>query len=116
MELATTAVVASIATATLLFSYQAHQRRRRTRALKREIELFAEERSARPEALATTLKPTTTRPLDLAHEEQLLEEQLSRNISFLGKEGVDKLRKSFVIVGVCNAYTSLMCQTLIRVD
>lgn len=31
-------------------------------------------------------------------DEELVKEQLARNIAFLGEEGVDKLRKSFVII------------------
>lgn len=31
-------------------------------------------------------------------DEELVKEQLSRNIAFLGQEGVDKLRKSFVVI------------------
>ena len=31
-------------------------------------------------------------------DEELVREQLARNIAFLGEEGVEKLRKSFVII------------------
>ncbi|PKC73325.1 hypothetical protein RhiirA1_522948 [Rhizophagus irregularis] len=47
----------------------------------------------------------------IAFDESLIKEQLARNIAFLGEEGVEKLRKSFVIIvgiGGVGSWAALM--------
>ncbi|KAJ3324445.1 hypothetical protein HDV06_006856 [Boothiomyces sp. JEL0866] len=56
--------------------------------------------------------------LSFLHEEEeyqeLMDEQLSRNIAFLGREGVDKVRKSFVVVVGLGGVGSHAAHLLVR--
>jgi tRNA A37 threonylcarbamoyladenosine dehydratase len=100
LQFALTALGASLATGIAIFSYQSHKKRLRTEALKKEVSLI----------------PQTTRNLrvnevSLAFDESLIKEQLARNIAFLGEEGVEKLRKSFIIIvgiGGVGSWAALM--------
>ncbi|KAI8149507.1 hypothetical protein BJV82DRAFT_662804 [Fennellomyces sp. T-0311] len=90
-KLTLTAVAASTLTAATLLSYQATRRRMRLRAL-------------RDSPLPATVAPV---PLN----ESLIDEQLSQTIAFLGKEGAEKMRNSFVIVvgaGGVGSWAALM--------
>lgn len=99
-RLVLTAAVASVATASAIYGVQATQRRWRSNALKREI------------ASGTAQNTTQLVQKDPAmFDETLIEEQLARNIAFLGQEGVDRVRKSFVIVvgaGSVGSWAALM--------
>ncbi|KAJ3276222.1 hypothetical protein HDV01_005670 [Terramyces sp. JEL0728] len=51
---------------------------------------------------------------DADEYQELMEEQLSRNVAFLGKEGVEKVRKSFVIVVGLGGVGSHAAHLLVR--
>src|SRR6185369_5396548 len=48
------------------------------------------------------------------YEEKIIREQLARNISFLGEEGVEKLRKSFIIIVGAGGVGSWIALMLLR--
>ncbi|CAI2172164.1 2750_t:CDS:2 [Funneliformis geosporum] len=105
LQFAITALGASLATGIAIFSYQNYKKRLRAEALKREIGSI----------------PQTTRSLrlngtksEIAFDETLIKEQLARNIAFLGEEGVEKLRKSFVIIVGAGGVGSWAALMLIR--
>jgi len=90
-HLTVTALAASLLTAGSIYVYQRSQRSSRTRALKEEL-------SSLPPAVASTHSITGHPILPVRYDESLIKEQLARNIVFIGEEGIDKLRKSFVII------------------
>jgi len=47
-------------------------------------------------------------------DEELIQEQLARNIAFLGEEGVEKLRRSFVIIVGAGGVGSWAASMLIK--
>ncbi|KAF9131031.1 hypothetical protein BGW39_002342 [Mortierella sp. 14UC] len=129
------ALAASFTTATLILSIQGSQRKRRVRQLKDDL------RNSIPPPPAfdahsdlvnnnnyTGATPTTLPGLPslqqgtgslfldggLQMDEELVKEQLARNIAFLGEEGVDKLRKSFVIIVGAGGVGSWAASMLIR--
>ncbi|KAF9901143.1 hypothetical protein EC991_006458 [Linnemannia zychae] len=129
------ALAASFTTATLILSIQGSQRKRRVRQLKDDL------RKSIPPPPAfdpysdlvnnnnyTGAAPTTLpglQPLQqeigslfldggLQMDEELVKEQLSRNIAFLGEEGVEKLRKSFVIIVGAGGVGSWAASMLVR--
>ncbi|CAG8482300.1 2796_t:CDS:2 [Paraglomus occultum] len=91
-HLTVTALAASLLTAVSIYAYQSSQRNSRTRALKEELS------SLPPPAVASTHSITGHPILPTKYDESLIKEQLARNIAFIGEEGIDKLRKSFVII------------------
>jgi hypothetical protein len=116
------ALAASFTTATLILSIQGSQRRRRVRQLKDDLRksippppAFDAHSGLVNNNNITGAVPTTLPGLPPLHQgaggggslfldgglqmdEELVREQLARNIAFLGEEGVEKLRKSFVII------------------
>lgn len=117
------ALAASFTTATLILSIQGSQRKRRVRQLKDDLRksippppAFDAHSDLVNNNNYTGAAPTTLPGLPplqqqrgmgggslfldggLQMDEELVREQLARNIAFLGEEGVDKLRKSFVII------------------
>lgn len=115
------ALAASFTTATLILSIQGSQRNQRVRQLKDDLRKSIppppgfDAHSDLVNNNNYTGAASTTLPglpplqqgagggsllLDggLQVDEELVREQLARNIAFLGEEGVEKLRKSFVII------------------
>jgi tRNA threonylcarbamoyladenosine dehydratase len=80
-----TALLASAVTATGLLSLQMLWRLQRIKEIKDEFEIDWE-------------KENENRDYHNEEHESIIQEQLSRNVAFLGHEGVQKVRKSFVIV------------------
>ncbi|CAG8561750.1 7496_t:CDS:2 [Acaulospora colombiana] len=104
VQLALTAFGATLATGIAIFSYQSYQRDARKKALKKKISKDPPIRGINPKA--------SNAPASVEHfDETLIKEQLARNIAFLGEEGVDKLRNSFIIVvgaGGVGSWAALM--------
>ncbi|KAG0165717.1 hypothetical protein DFQ28_008379 [Apophysomyces sp. BC1034] len=96
-KLTLTAVAAAALTASALLTFQAVQRRRRANSNDEDITVYKQHWTP----------PTTS----IHHDQSLIDEQLARNIAFLGKEGVDKVRGSFVVVvgaGSVGSWAALM--------
>ncbi|GAO51800.1 hypothetical protein SAICODRAFT_68200 [Saitoella complicata NRRL Y-17804] len=96
---ALTAVAASAVTAGTILGYQETRRRVRTRKLKESI----------PEAA-----PIRHKSVPEAYPESLIEEQLSRNLAFLGKEGLSKLRDARIIIVGLGGVGSWAATMLVR--
>ncbi|CAG8555005.1 11962_t:CDS:2 [Acaulospora morrowiae] len=105
VQLALTAIGATLATGIAIFSYQSFQRDARGRALKKEPLSNAKTRGIQDSR-------TSNNTADVKQfDETLIREQLARNIAFLGEEGVNKLRKSFIIIvgaGGVGSWAALM--------
>ncbi|KAG0171551.1 hypothetical protein DFQ28_000808 [Apophysomyces sp. BC1034] len=103
-KLTLTAVAASALTASSILSYQAAQRQRRARDLKHQLS------STHSSQTNLTSFGTIQHGIN-TYDESLIEEQLARNVAFLGDKGVKKLRRSFVIVvgaGGVGSWAALM--------
>lgn len=109
------ALGSSVATLASVLGYQ-HvarvQRRKRLAAeVKREAHIEPSPMPDRPvESLASSVHDETDAPPS-AYDEELIREQLSRNYSFLGEEGMDAVRNAFVIVvgaGGVGSWAALM--------
>jgi hypothetical protein len=113
-KLALVGFAASISTAAVILSFQGSQRKRRVRTLKDELR-----KSLPPPVFDTTLTPHShdiiagvpyqslhqqqlrqqlIQDESFAFDEDLIREQMQKNIEFFGEEGFDKLRNSFVII------------------
>ncbi|KAI8138269.1 hypothetical protein BJV82DRAFT_631683 [Fennellomyces sp. T-0311] len=104
VQMTLTAVAASALTASAILSYQASQRRFNSKVLKQELHL---QESTTPSIELSTIGPNSA----LSFDESLIEEQLARNIAFLGPDGVKRVRQSFVVVvgaGSVGSWVSLM--------
>ncbi|RKP22357.1 hypothetical protein SYNPS1DRAFT_20178 [Syncephalis pseudoplumigaleata] len=115
LELAAAAVVASIATASLIFSYQHRRRRQHIRDIKRNAETLGRERSIDLDAHSFAKRPLRdgfqSEAEEHEHEQLLMREQLSRNISFLGEPAMERLQNAFVVVvgaGGVGSWAALM--------
>lgn len=112
-KLVVVAAAASVATAAILLGYQGSQRKQRTRNtlkddLKRstaadiKAQATANSQSVSLAQATAAASPQAARALQtdekIEFDEELVLEQLARNIAFLGEEGVQKLRNSFVVV------------------
>jgi FlaA1/EpsC-like NDP-sugar epimerase len=112
VRLTLTIVASSALTATSILGYQAVRRRKKVRSIKAEV-AAAPVHSTQLTSFGT-LQPSDTEKPSFASkefEESLIHEQLSRNIAFLGKDNVEKIRKSFVIVvgaGGVGSWAALM--------
>ncbi|KAF9161048.1 hypothetical protein DFQ27_002695 [Actinomortierella ambigua] len=111
------AVAASVSTAAVILGYQGTQRKKRIQQFKDDVR-----KSAPPPSLDASIVslsdsasygPGLNRSA-VAFDEELIQEQLSRNIAFLGEEGVQKLRNSFVIVVGAGGVGSWAANMLIR--
>ncbi|KAF9543176.1 hypothetical protein EC957_001238 [Mortierella hygrophila] len=133
------ALAASFTTATLILSIQGSQRKRRVRQLKDDLRksfppppAFDAHSDPVNNNNYTGATPTTLpglQPLPqqggagggslfldggLQVDEELVREQLARNIAFMGEEGVEKLRKSFVIIVGAGGVGSWAASMLVR--
>lgn len=116
-KLVVVAAAASVATAAILLGYQGSQRKQRTRNLKDDLKRSATAADIKAQAQAANsqsvslAQATTTAPPHIDEkvefDEELVLEQLARNIAFLGEEGVQKLRNSFVVVVGAGNHSSL---------
>ncbi|KAG0375270.1 hypothetical protein BGX24_009338, partial [Mortierella sp. AD032] len=111
-KLVVVAAAASVATAAILLGYQGSQRRQRVRNLKDDLKRSAaadlkalalnssQQTVSLAEATAAAPPQAKKAQADekIEFDEELVLEQLARNIAFLGEEGVQKLRNSFVVV------------------
>ncbi|KAF9112837.1 hypothetical protein BGX27_002716 [Mortierella sp. AM989] len=127
--MAIVAIVASVTTATVILSYQETRRKQRSRQLKHDRKFFPAPTSAKSIRQGTTgsaagvvgssstvTSSTQQRRVDikLEFDEELVLEQLARNIAFLGEEGVQKLRNSFVVVVGAGGIGSWAASMLIK--
>ncbi|KAG0292468.1 hypothetical protein BGZ96_004098 [Linnemannia gamsii] len=131
------ALAASFTTATLILSIQGSQRNRRVRQLKDDLrksippppafDAYSDPVNNNNYTGAASTTLPGLQPLQqgaggrsllldggLQVDEELVREQLARNIAFLGEEGVDKLRKSFVIIVGAGGVGSWAASMLIR--
>ncbi|KAF9926866.1 hypothetical protein FBU30_003626 [Linnemannia zychae] len=124
------AAAASVATAAILLGYQGSQRRQRTKLLKDDLKRSTTSKNTNQEtpsstdphsvslARATAASPPQNKKSQvdekIEFDEELVEEQLARNIVFLGEEGVQKLRNSFVIVVGAGSIGSWAASMLIK--
>lgn len=103
-----TAFSATIATGIAIFSYQSLQRQARTKALKRDL-------ASKPFSKPKSREQVSNGDVNAdTFDESLIKEQLARNIAFLGEEGVNKLRNSFVIIVGAGGVGSWAVLMLIR--
>ncbi|RUP52172.1 ubiquitin-protein ligase molybdopterin-converting factor [Jimgerdemannia flammicorona] len=116
LKLGLTAVAASALTAFAIFGYQASNRRSRAKALKEEL-LHTPLTSSFLTEYGTIAKnslsaPTSsTQNLATDFDENLIREQLARNLAFLGEDGLARVRRSFIIVvgaGGVGSWAALM--------
>ncbi|KAG0256627.1 hypothetical protein BG011_004414 [Mortierella polycephala] len=136
-KLTLVAVAASVTTATLILGYQGSQRKRRVKQLKDDLRksippppTFDDFTDLSDSGNQHNTGSTALRlPLpafqihqhrqllqdgSLVVDEELIREQLSRNITFLGEEGVEKLRNSFVVIVGAGGVGSWAASMLIR--
>ncbi|KAK9728781.1 hypothetical protein K7432_000811 [Basidiobolus ranarum] len=109
VQLALTAVAASVTTATVILASQNKNRKGRTVEGKNKNKKKFEEV---PLIIRDKVEPVNSSQKVLTKEEKsLLEEQLKKSIEFFGEKGVEKLRNSFVIVvgaGGVGSWAALM--------
>ncbi|KAF9348840.1 hypothetical protein BGX34_002212 [Mortierella sp. NVP85] len=129
-KLALVGFAASISTAAVILSFQGSRRKRRVRTLKDELR-----KSLPPPVFDTTLTPHShdiiagvpyqslhqqqlrqqlIQDESFAFDEDLIREQMQKNIEFFGEEGFDKLRNSFVIIVGAGGVGSWAANMLIR--
>ncbi|KAI8048971.1 hypothetical protein BDF22DRAFT_700487 [Syncephalis plumigaleata] len=115
LELAAAAVAASVATATLIFSYQSRQNRQRIKDIKRNAGTLGRERAISLNEFSVAKRSLPegiqNEAEECEHEQLLMSEQLSRNRSFLGDPGMEKLQNAFVIIvgaGGVGSWAALM--------
>ncbi|OBZ91476.1 tRNA threonylcarbamoyladenosine dehydratase [Choanephora cucurbitarum] len=111
VQLTLTAIAASALTASSILTYQANKRRFRARSLKEELK-EAELRSTVDLTPLGTVHGRQTMPIPpTLYSEQVIDEQLSKNTAFLGKEGARKVRDAFVVIvgaGGVGSWAALM--------
>lgn len=132
----TTAVTASVVSIGATLGVQALLLREKRRALEEEVETKTQQskntiqlnefgiptnRSVTPAASnggGATKKPLfggeSTNSSITAHDEDLIQEQLARNRAFLGEEGLQKVRNSFVVVVGAGGVGSWVATMLVR--
>ncbi|KAM3473603.1 hypothetical protein MY8738_008296 [Beauveria namnaoensis] len=126
-QLLATAVVSGTAVAALILGFQALEREERLSALKNSIPSVTDGKhhinklNSFGASNETTEDKENARNLALAQraqagnfDEELILEQLARNQVFLTPEGLDKLRKAFVVVVGCGGVGSHCTASLAR--
>jgi hypothetical protein len=93
--------VGVVVSSVVLGVFQYYERQRRRRKLKEELNLAS-----------LTYETSDVNRNDT--DDGLLQEQLSRNISFLGKEGVERIQRSFVIIVGAGGVGSHAAHMLLR--
>ncbi|KAG0052327.1 hypothetical protein BGZ83_002720 [Gryganskiella cystojenkinii] len=123
--MAIVATLASITTAAMLLGYQGTQRKQRVRQLKdasaslrKQAQSQITNKNVAPTNAVADQKQQPLSPAQddtsLPFDEELIQEQLARNIAFLGEDGVTNLRKSFVIVVGAGGIGSWAASMLIK--
>lgn len=102
-QLITTAIIASAVTGGAIFSFQKLNRRKRTKQIKDDIPI-EDDWSEIDTPIRTSQE----------WDESLIREQLARNLAFLGDDGLDKVRKGFVIVVGAGGVGSWAATMLLR--
>ncbi|KAF9986232.1 hypothetical protein BGZ75_002074 [Mortierella antarctica] len=120
-KMALVAVAASVTTAAVLLGYQSSVRKQRTRHLKHHSNTATIDRNpSDPRSLSMERGPHQPQQQQqqpqgkVGFDEELVLEQLARNIAFLGEEGVQKLRDSFVVVVGAGSIGSWAASMLIK--
>ncbi|KAL0945977.1 hypothetical protein HGRIS_012255 [Hohenbuehelia grisea] len=123
VQLITTAVAASLATAALLTTFNSWSRKERRKHLNDEIrDALANEVSPRnglPDVSQLKEQPSAPRrdvllDTDMPFDEELVREQLARNYAFFGEEGMAKIRGGSVAVVGCGGVGSWAAVMLVR--
>jgi len=117
IQILSTAAIASIATASILLSFQKIRRNQKRKALKQSYE---DELSFTSSVESFVLDENGVvqtdheESLDSIEQNNLMKEQLSRNYAFLGEEGMNKLNDAFVIVVGAGGVGSWAAYMLLR--
>ncbi|KAF9291957.1 hypothetical protein BGZ68_001043 [Mortierella alpina] len=120
MKMALVAVAASVTTAAVLLGYQSSVRKQRTRHFKPDSNTTIIDRTPLdPRSINMEKRPPQPQQQQqvegkIGFDEELVLEQLARNIAFLGEEGVQKLRDSFVVVVGAGGIGSWAASMLIK--
>lgn len=120
-QLVLTAVSACVITSTLFAAYNAYHRRERRRDLNEDVLRSItthEKHSARGLPMITDEGPTEEtyiRPNYIGgYDEALIKEQLARNYSFFGEEGMAHVRAGSVVIVGCGGVGSWVAVMLVR--
>ncbi|CAO3574510.1 unnamed protein product [Mortierella alpina] len=123
-KMALVAVAASVATAAVLLGYQSSVRKQRTRHLKHDSNntVTIDRTPSDPRSISMEKRPHPPQQQHqpalpegkIGFDEELVLEQLARNIAFLGEEGVQRLRDSFVVVVGAGGIGSWAASMLIK--
>ncbi|KAI1300994.1 hypothetical protein EDD11_005893 [Mortierella claussenii] len=130
-KLTLVALAASFTTAAVILGVQGSQRKRRVKQLKDNLRksippppAFDTDSNLNNSFVGMTPLSSNLQQQELSQQlfqdsrleldEELVQEQLARNIAFLGQEGVDKLRKSFVVIVGAGGVGSWAASMLIR--
>ncbi len=101
-QLIGTAVVASLATATLLATFDNYNRKKRRQRLDEDIKQSLLESdlsiSSSPPELHSTITNSTSSLGVSEYDEDLIREQLARNYAFYGEDGMARIRSSYVVI------------------
>ncbi|KAK4229572.1 hypothetical protein QBC38DRAFT_359337 [Podospora fimiseda] len=127
VQLAATAVVSAAVAAGAILSYQRLQQDSRLTRLKRSIPSSSSEKDNDPFQQLNRIGPLPKPDKEDEHnlllaqraqagdfDDELILEQLARNRVFLGDQGLDKLRNSFIIIVGCGGVGSHACAALAR--
>ncbi|KAF9961232.1 hypothetical protein BGZ72_004373 [Mortierella alpina] len=121
-KMALVAVAASVTTAAVLLGYQSSVRKQRTRHFKNDSNTTTtiDRNPSVPRSIDTEKRPSPQQQQQqqpegkIGFDEELVLEQLARNIAFLGEEGVQMLRDSFVVVVGAGGIGSWAASMLIK--
>jgi len=120
-QLILTVLATSLATASLLQAYNTHTRRVRRKQLDQDIQRSISEdhadgdfdNSPPPEPIQSYLEPARLgRSID--YDEDLIREQLARNYTFFGEDGMERVRKGRVVIVGCGGVGSWAAVMLVR--
>ncbi|KAI9249737.1 hypothetical protein BDA99DRAFT_523517 [Phascolomyces articulosus] len=114
VQMTLTAVAASALTASAILSYQASQRRFNSKVLKRQLDLQESNTPTIDLTASISTMAHGSSSMNGSYDEALIDEQLARNIAFLGEQGVDQVRRSFVIVVGAGSVGSWVALMLLR--
>ncbi len=122
-QLILTALGASVFTASALSAYQQYARQQKRKSLDEEIRRSlrdgqkGKQRHTRNEDDDDGIQlpgATHQQGLPLEYDEELVREQLARNYAFFGDEGMERIRKSSVVVVGCGGVGSWAAVMLAR--